>query len=153
LRALLAGERFEMKVRPSQILARGRARGQLAGGNLSVLCHLCGTPYFPDLRGRVLLIEETGEELYRVDRMLTQLRLAGALEGVVAVLLGDLIVPPRRRFPADRALNAVIEEFLLPLRIPVLRDLPLGHGPRKRTVPLGGEAVVDTAARRVVFKP
>lgn len=153
LREALAGRAFEMALRPTQVLAAGTARGRLAGGNLSVLCHLCGTPFFPDLRGAVLLVEETGEELYRVDRMLTQLRLGGALDGVAAVLLGDLIVPPRRRFPPDRAVTAVLEEFLLPLGVPVVRDLPIGHGRRKRTVPLGGEVVVDTAARRLVFEP
>lgn len=153
LRASLAGEPVEMKLRPGQILSGGRARGRLAGGNLSVLTHLCGTPFFPDLRGRVLLLEETGEELYRLDRMLTQLRLGGALDRVAAVLLGDWIVPPRRRFPPDRSLDAVLEEFLLPLGVPVIRGLPLGHGPRKRTVALGGAVDVDTAARRVVFRP
>jgi len=153
LREALAGRAVSLPFRARQVLRGGRARGRLAGGNLSVLCHLCGTPYFPDLRQAVLLLEETGEELYRVDRMLTQLRLSGALDRVAAVLLGDLIVPPRRRFPPDRALPDVIEEFLLPLGVPVIRDLPIGHGRRKRTVPLGGEAVVDTAARRIVFRP
>jgi muramoyltetrapeptide carboxypeptidase len=153
LREALAGRPHEMPLRARQVLRAGRARGRLVGGNLSVLCHLCGTPFFPDCRQAVLLLEETGEELYRLDRMLTQLRLAGVLDQLAAVLLGDWIVPPRRRFPPDRQLDAVFEEFLLPLGVPVLRDLPIGHGPRKRTVPLGGEAVVDAAARRIVFRP
>jgi len=153
LREALAGRPFEMALRPAQVVRRGKVRGRVAGGNLSVLCHLCGTPFFPDLRGSVLLLEETGEELYRLDRMLTQLRLGGALDGLAAVLLGDLLVPARRRFPPDRDLTNVIEEFLLPLRVPVVRDLPIGHARRKRTVPLGGRALVDTEARRVVFEP
>jgi muramoyltetrapeptide carboxypeptidase len=153
LRAAIGGGQVEMKLRPSQVLAPGRVRGRLAGGNLSVLTHLCGTRFFPDLRGSLLLIEETGEELYRLDRMLTQLRLAGALAQVRGVLLGDLIVPPRRRFPPDRPLGPVLDEFLLPLGVPVVRGLPVGHGRRKRTVFLGGETVVDTEARRIVFGP
>ena len=153
LRALLAGEGVELKVGRGKVLASGRARGPLAGGNLTVLASLWGTPFEPDLRGRVLALEETGEEVYRVDRLLTQLRLSGALDGVAAVLTGDLSTPARRRFPPDRSLRALLKEVFLPLGVPVVTGLPFGHRKGKWTLPIGGTAEVDTAAGRVRFRP
>jgi muramoyltetrapeptide carboxypeptidase len=95
-------------VAPNDVIVPGKARGPIAGGNLTLLASLCGTPFQPDLRGKVLFIEEAGEEAYRVDRLLTQLHLAGSLAGVAAVLLGAILVPPRRRFPPDRDLNEIL---------------------------------------------
>ena len=154
LRAMLAGREVTLRFRADQVLAPGRAEGRLVGGNLTVLAHVMGTPWAPDGRGAVLLLEDVGEETYRLDRLLQHLRLAGALTGVRAVLLGSLDPPPTRRsFPPDGDLDAVLRDVLLPLGVPVVRGLPLGHLPGKWTVPLGGRAVVDTAARRLVFEP
>lgn len=153
LRGLLAGKQIEMPVSPRKVLVPGRAAGPLVGGNLNVLASLWGTPHEPDLRGRILLIEEVGEEAYRVDRMLTQLRQSGALAGVRGVLLGALDVPARRRFPPDRVLGEILGENFLPLGVPVIVDLPLGHRRAKWTVPVGGVADVDTTGCRVRFAP
>jgi muramoyltetrapeptide carboxypeptidase len=153
LRRLLAGKRISMSLRPGQVLAGGRARGALAGGNLTVLAHLCGTPHAPRLAGRVLFLEDVGEETYRIDRALTQLRAARALHGVSGVLLGEFRVPARRGFPPDRELRAVFEEAFLPLGVPVVAGLPAGHRPGKWTLPLGGAVEIDTAARRLRFAP
>jgi muramoyltetrapeptide carboxypeptidase len=153
LRALLAGRGVDMPFGPRRILAPGRARGQLAGGNLTMLTSLWGTRYQPDLKDKILLLEEIGEETYRIDRMLTQLRLAGAFEGLLGVLIGALDVPARRKFPPDRALGEVLLENFLPLGIPVVVDLPLGHRRGKWTVPLGGTVHLETARGRVRFEP
>ena len=153
LRAGLAGRPIRLRLGARQVLAPGRAAGPLVGGNLTVLAHLLGTRYAPDFRGAVLFLEETGEQTYRIDRMLTQFRLAGALGQVAGVLLGAFGVPPRRRFPPDRELDAVLAEALLPLGVPVVRDVPAGHVAHKLTLPLGGRATIDTAARRLTFAP
>ena len=153
LRALLARQPLQLAVRPRQVLAGGRARGRLCGGNLSTLAHLCGTRFFPDLRGNVLFLEETGEQVYRIDRMLNQLRLSGALRGPAAILLGDFSAPRRRRFPTDRPLDDVLDEFLLPLGVPVIKGLPAGHVRAKRSLPLGARTLVDTRAGRIRFEP
>jgi len=132
----------------------GRARGRLMGGNLTVLCHLLGTPHFPDLRGAVLFLEETGEETYRVDRLLQHLRMSGALARIRAVLLGHFHAPPTARaFPGDRELDSVLRDHLLPLNVPVVRGVPSGHGPGKWTLPLGGTAAIDTKAGFMTFDP
>jgi muramoyltetrapeptide carboxypeptidase len=101
----------------------------------------------------VLFLEETGEETYRVDRMLTQLRQAGVLGQVAGVVVGSIHAPPRRRFPPDRPLDDVLEDHLAPLGVPVVRNLRAGHVPAKRTLPLGMRAVLDTASCTLSFEP
>lgn len=153
LRALLAGREIEMRFGSREILAPGRASGALVGGNLTVLTSLWGTRYQPDLRDKILLLEEVGEEAYRLDRLLTQLRLAGAFERVAGVILGAFDARARRRFPPARALGEILLENFLPLGVPVVVGLPLGHRRGKWTVPLGGTVRLDTARGRVRFAP
>jgi muramoyltetrapeptide carboxypeptidase len=120
-------------------LAAGRARGPLLGGNLTLLCHLLGTPWFPELTGAVLFLEELGEPAYRLDRCLTQLLLAGVFNRVAGVALGSL--SGRSEDPPE--LIAVAAERLFGLGLPVAMDLPCGHGPVNRLLPLGALAELD----------
>jgi len=149
LRRLLRGEGIELRLTQRQVLAPGQAAGRLLGGNLTVLAHLLGTPYSPDFRNAVLFLEEVGEEAYRVDRALTHLAMAGAFRSLAAVLIGRSSVPPRRKFPPDRTLGELLAEFFLPLGVPVVRDVPAGHVDRKWTLPIGGQAALDTVAGRL----
>lgn len=149
LNALLANDPIEWTIRPRDVVAPGRARGQLNGGNLVVLNHLCGTRFFPDLDGRVLFFEEVGEQVYRIDRMLTQLRDAGHLQKLAAVLIGHMQIPARTHFPPDRRLIDVLREALVPLGIPVVRGVPTGHRGGSRPLPLGGDVRIDTRAGRI----
>jgi muramoyltetrapeptide carboxypeptidase len=154
LAAAMACRMTRRRVVQRDVLRSGTARGRLMGGNLTVLVHLLGTRHMPDLSGSVLFLEETGEETYRVDRLLQHLRMSGALSAVRAVLLGSFHVPPTARvFPGDCALDDVLRHHLLPLGVPVVRGIPSGHGPGKWTLPLGGTAIVDTAKRFVAFDP
>jgi len=150
---LLRGEDDVIRFARRQVLRSGRASGRLVGGNLAVLVHLLGTRYLPSLDGVVLALEEVGEEVYRIDRMLVHLRLAGALDRVAAVCLGAFDAPPRRRFPPDRTIDEVLRETFEPLGVPVVRDLPFGHVPGKRTLPLGGRAAIDTERRELRLSP
>jgi muramoyltetrapeptide carboxypeptidase len=150
---LLAGEPPSLRLRRRDVLQPGRARGRVMGGNLSVLAHLVGTPFAPRLDGCMLFLEETGEEVYRIDRLLTQLRQAGAFDGLAAVLLGRFLVRRRSHFPPDRRLLDVLRESFLPLGVPVVRGLDVGHGPSKRVLPLGQVARLDTEAARLEFGP
>ena len=154
LAAMLAGRTVTRKLGARDVLRKGRARGRLMGGNLCVLTHLLGTPFMPSLRGAVLFLEDAGEEAYRVDRMLQHLRMSGALRGVAAVLVGQLLVPETRRaYPGDRDVADVLREHLLPLDVPVVTGLPVGHGAGKWTIPIGGRATVDTSRRAIAFDP
>ncbi len=152
LRRMLAGREYDLRFARRQVLAPGRARGPLIGGNLAVLSRLCGTRFAPRSRGAILFFEEIGEQIYRIDGMLTQLRQAGLLEGLSGVLVGSVIVPPRRSFPPDRQLSELLREFFVPLDVPVVLDLPVGHRPGKRTIPLGATVEIDTDARYVRFR-
>jgi muramoyltetrapeptide carboxypeptidase len=115
-----------------------RVDGTLWGGNLSLLTHLVGTPYWPNIDGGILYVEEIGEEPYAVERMFLQLYHAGVLNRQRAIVLGDFhdCVPTNpHRYPYSMA--EVIESLRAMLPIPVLTDLPFGHIPRKVTLPCG----------------
>jgi len=115
-----------------------RIDGTLWGGNLSLLAHLVGTPYFPNIDGGILYVEEIGEEPYAVERMFMQLYHAGVLGRQRAIVLGDFhdCVPTNtQRYPYSMA--EVVETLRTMLPIPVLTELPFGHVPRKVTLPCG----------------
>ena len=114
----------------------GAARGPLWGGNLTMIASLCGTGLLPDLTGRLLLLEEVNEAPYRLDRLLTQLRLAGLLAEVAGVVVGQLL--------DDEALLAeLLEDHLGDLKVPVVFGARVGHGDENLALPLGYEAVLD----------
>jgi muramoyltetrapeptide carboxypeptidase len=131
-------------------VAPGRAEGPLLGGCLSVLAPLVGTPHLPPLGGAILLLEDVAESTYRIDRLLTGLRLAGLLGRVAGVALGDFWAC-RPRSDDEPEVGAVLAERLGDLGVPVLAGLPIGHGPRNRAVPLGARAVLDADARRLTI--
>jgi muramoyltetrapeptide carboxypeptidase len=120
-------------------LVPGRARGRLMGGNLTMLCHLLGTPWFPPLADCILFIEETNEPPYRLDRLLTQLELAGAFQAASGVAAGRLSGQGE-----DAAeLTETLERRLAGLGRPVVVGLPFGHGAANRCLPMGAPAVLD----------
>lgn len=128
-------------------IVRGRAQGRLVGGNLTLFASLAGTPYFPDTTGAIVFLEETDEYIYRCDRMLTQLALAGVFEKAAGVVLGaftDCDVSPTGygRF----SLNDVFEQHLVPLGKPAFAGAMIGHVSHKRTIPVGVRAEIDADA-------
>ena len=150
----LSGLPVRHRVLARDVVRPGKARGRFLGGNLTVLAHLLGTRHMPDLRDAIVFLEETGEETYRVDRLLQHLRMSGALDRARAVVLGRFLVPETKRvFPGDRAVAEVLAEHLAPLGVPVIKGVPAGHGPAKWTLPLGGTATLDTAAGRLTLDP
>ncbi|MBB3167089.1 S66 peptidase family protein [Simiduia aestuariiviva] len=119
----------------------GRARGPLVGGNLTLLCTLMGTPFMPEFRGKLLFLEDIGESPYRVDRMLTQLWLAGVFEQVVGVVFGkftDVVIDG-----PSFSIEAVIRDRCATLTIPVVRGLMIGHVDDQSIIPVGGMAELD----------
>jgi muramoyltetrapeptide carboxypeptidase len=116
----------------------GVAQGPLAGGNLTTLCHLVGTPFAPRLRGYLLFLEDHNEALYRLDRMLHHLLLSGVLKGVKGIALGAFT-----GCGSQEGLLEVLATALAPLKVPVLAGLPVGHQPENHTLPLGALARID----------
>ncbi len=133
-----------------KILRRGVARGQLIGGNLALLCTLIGTPWQPPFKNRILFLEDIGEAPYRWDRMITHLLNCGLLQQVAGIAIGlnaDCEDPKAKTAKEYRqTLEEVLQERLLPLKIPVVTGLPFGHVSNNATLPVGVNATLD--ARR-----
>jgi muramoyltetrapeptide carboxypeptidase len=129
-------------------LRGGRVAGRLVGGNLALLAALAGTPYAPDLADAILVIEDVGEAVYRVDRMLRQLLLSGALAGCRAIVAGAFTEVPSSE-DAERTTDDVVGEIAEILEVPCLAGIPLGHIDDQWTLPLGAAAELDVDARRL----
>lgn len=116
----------------------GIAEGPLVGGNLSLVAALLGTPWAWDARGAILFLEDVNEEPYRVDRLLTQLRLAGVLDAAAGFLLGS--------FTEEASPSGLLQELLGGLGKPVLAGWPSGHGSPNRPLPMGLRVRLDAGA-------
>ena len=124
----------------------GRASGPLVGGNLAVLTSLAGSPYLPSFDGAMLFLEEVNEHIYRVDRMLSTLKLMGALDRLAGVVLGAFTNCGPGEGYGTLTLDEVFDDYFLSLNIPVYRGAMIGHIKRKFTVPVGLEAEIDADA-------
>jgi muramoyltetrapeptide carboxypeptidase len=127
----------------------GVAEGALAGGNLTLLQCLIGTPYFPDLDGALLFLEDVNEDLYRIDRMLAHLRMIGALSRLGGVLVGRFSGLKRHMSDGALGIDDVLDHYFGPLGVPVAYGLPIGHIEDQWTMPLGVRARFDAGAGTV----
>ncbi len=126
---------------------QGRCSGPLLGGCLALVCSLLGTDYQPDFGGSVLLLEDIGEDPYRIDRMFNQLRLAGILEQISGLALGRFRgCFTRAAVPDSFTLQEIVRDHLEGTQIPVVANLPYGHYRTRVVVPLGVNAALDTDA-------
>jgi muramoyltetrapeptide carboxypeptidase len=125
----------------------GIAEGRLVGGNLSILAALAGTPYAPDYRGAILVLEDVGEPAYRVDRMLTQLALAGALRGIAGLVAGHFTEATPGHELSPETLDVLLREVADVAGVPAIAGAPIGHVDEQWTVPLGAVARLDADAR------
>lgn len=128
----------------ARVLRPGRARGRLAGGNLALIAALNGTPYSVDLDGAILVIEDIDEAVYRVDRMLTQLLLSGALQRCAGIVAGDFRLPAGDSNTDNRALDDVIAEAADAAGVPCMAGAPFGHITDQWTIPIGAMAELNT---------
>jgi muramoyltetrapeptide carboxypeptidase len=153
---LLTGE-FEERIKPKnvEVLRGGVGRGRLVGGNLATLTHLLATPWDTGWEGCILFLEDTNEPLYRIDRMLTQLALAGRLERLTGLVLGDFSAGDSDRSASLRLQEAVwsrVMELAGP-GYPVWAQFPVGHRENNRALPVGMEATMDSAGGIVHLLP
>ncbi|WP_053218110.1 S66 peptidase family protein [Virgibacillus senegalensis] len=143
---------FLEEISPLTVLAEGEAQGELTGGNLSLICSTLGTPYEIDTKGKLLLIEDIGEEPYRIDAMLNQLRLAGKLEQAAGIVVGDFNMPEQQK-KRSLTLDQVLQDHLADLPKPVLKDFPIGHCQPHVAVPLGTQASLSSMKKTMVIEP
>jgi muramoyltetrapeptide carboxypeptidase len=125
----------------------GVAEGRLVGGNLAVLSALCGTPFAPDMTDGILILEDINEPVYRIDRMLQQLKLSGALNGCRAIAFGACVKCADDAGGGGRAFDEVLGEIVHSLGVPCLAGIPVGHIDEQWTIPLGAMAKLDTSNR------
>jgi len=128
----------------------GRAEGRLLGGNLSLLVSCLGTPFSPDYRGALLVLEDVGEQYHRLDRMFTQLRNAAILSRLAGLVLGHFTrcAPSNAREP-HLTPTAMLDEVLTWFDVPVIERFSYGHITRKLTLPLGLRARLDADRGRL----
>ncbi len=135
---------------PWRAVRPGRARGPLTGGNLTLISTTLGTPYEIQTDGRILFLEDVGEEPYSIDRMLTHLRLAGKFRGIRGLIFGECAACRPREFQpgfeSTFSTGEVVENILGRLDVPVLTGLVIGHTDDQLTLPLGVEAELDADA-------
>ncbi|MGB7450607.1 MAG: LD-carboxypeptidase [Lysobacterales bacterium] len=129
----------------------GKARGKLLGGNLSVLTAMVGSDYLPDFKGNILFLEEVGEDIYRVDRMLTQLKLAGILGQISGFVFGKCSDCGPGKGYGSLTLQEVLRDHIKPLGIPAWYGSMIGHIEDKFTIPLGIESEIDADTGRITL--
>ncbi|HEX2162767.1 MAG TPA: LD-carboxypeptidase [Thermoanaerobaculia bacterium] len=132
-----------------RILTPGRARGRLVGGNLTVLAGLVGTPYLPSFDGAILFVEDTNEAIYRIDRLMTQLALAGLLGRIAGFVFGTCEGCGPGEGYGSLTLEEVLRDHVGALGVPAWHGAMIGHGMPQWTVPIGAEAEIDADAGTV----
>jgi muramoyltetrapeptide carboxypeptidase len=128
---------------PIAAITPGVARGRLIGGNLSLLQTLIGTDYFPELDGAILFLEDVHEAIYRIDRMLAQLRLTGALRRLAGVAIGRFTEIPPNVGDEVFGLAGIWQTYFGGLGIPVAAGFPFGHIDSQWTLPVGVMSELD----------
>ena len=121
----------------------GKARGQLVGGNLTVLTALAGSPYLPDFTGKILFLEDVGEAPYRIDRMFSTLKLMGALDSIAGLVFGECTDCKPGDGYGSLTLEQILDDHVRPLGIPAYRGAMIGHIREQFIVPVGGEVELD----------
>ncbi|MDJ0600125.1 MAG: LD-carboxypeptidase [Crocosphaera sp.] len=126
-----------------QTITPGTARGKLIGGNLSVLSAIIGSPYVPDFTGHILFIEDVGENIYRIDRMITHLKVAGILDKLSGFIFGECTNCLPNGDYASLTLEQVLNDHIKPLGIPAWIGAQIGHIEPILTFPMGIEVEIN----------
>jgi muramoyltetrapeptide carboxypeptidase len=144
---LTSNELPTIQLERGYVLSPGKASGPVICGNLTTLCHLIGTPFQPNMHRHILILEDAGEKPYRIDRMLTQMKLAGVFSGLCGLGIGTF----KNCGEADE-LYEIIARIFNPLHIPILAGFDIGHGPDNIAIPFGVEAVLDAGHQLLAYR-
>jgi len=129
-----------------QTITQGRASGRLIGGNLSVLSAMVGSPYLPDLSDAILFLEDVKENIYRIDRLITHLKIAGVFDRLAGLIFGQYSECLPDADYGSLTLEEVIWEHIQPLGIPAWYGASIGHIEPVLTLPIGLEVEIDASA-------
>ena len=130
---------------------KGNASGILIGGNLSLMCALIGSPYDFDPKGKILFIEDVGEYLYRLDRMMQSLKISGKLSGLSGLIAGQFSDIKDNETPFGKSAYEIISEAVAEYNYPVIYDFPAGHSKRNEPLLLGVKVEIKADAKIIFF--
>lgn len=143
LKSALLGEAPDYKMASGKLSRAGHARGQVIGGNLSILYSLSGTPSALDTSGKILFIEDLDEYLYHIDRMMMNLKRSGKLENLAGLVVGGMSGMRDNAVPYGMTAEEIIFDAVKSYKYPVLFDFPAGHIKENMPLIMGREAVLD----------
>ena len=144
--ALTTASPIEIQAANARIIHAGTCQGVVCGGNLATLCHLLGTPYAPNFKGNIAVLEDVGEAPYKIDRMLCQMRMAGCFDGMAGLVLGTFMDCGDYGDILD-----VVRDVFKDMDIPILAGFDIGHGSINLTLPFGIPAVLDTEKQSLAY--
>lgn len=142
----LMGSFDTLKVVNGKIITSGKCTGVLKGGNLATISHLLGTKFQPDFNGSVLFLEDIGEPAYKIDRMLTQMKMAGLFDGIQGVITGVF-----KNCDNDKYVEEILFDTFEEYNIPVLSGLDAGHGKVNLSLYMGTDIVMDTRSANIYW--
>lgn len=137
------GDDLIVKQNRIQTISSGKAKGKILGGNLTVLTALSGTPYLPDFKNAILFIEDIGEDPYKIDRMMSTLKLNGTLDKIKGFIFGQCSDCSPSGGYGSLTLDDILGDYILPLDIPAYKGAMIGHVPKQFIVPVGAEVEMD----------
>ncbi|MBR8831294.1 MAG: LD-carboxypeptidase [Chlorogloea purpurea SAG 13.99] len=129
----------------------GKARGRLLGGNLTIISSMVGSQYLPSMDGAILFVEDVSEDIYRIDRMLTHLKIAGVLDRLAGFIFGQCTNCLPGEGYASFTLKEVIEDHIGPLKIPAWYGAIIGHVEPVLTFALGTEVEIDATLGKITM--
>jgi len=146
LAAVSSDRRIEIRLSRGKTLRSGSVSGRVCGGNLTTLCHLVGTPFAPRFVDGILFLEDHGEQTYRIDRMLYQMKLAGCFDGLAGLMLGTFT-----ECGPLKDIYKIVTNVFEDTAIPILAGLDAGHGEQNITFPIGLAATLDADRHSVSY--
>ena len=154
LKKALFGEKLEYTFKSNSLNRNGSASAELAGGNLSVLYSLSGTGFFPDVRGKILFVEDIDEYLYHIDRMMLNLLMGGSLNKIRGILAGGFTDIKDNTIPFGKNPEEIISEIVHKFPYPVAFSFPAGHQSENKTLILGRkmQLTVENNLCNIVFE-
>jgi muramoyltetrapeptide carboxypeptidase len=152
LKDALFGKPVKYLTRSYKLNKHGAAKAEIVGGNLSILCTLIGTPSDIDTKGKILFIEDVGDYLYRIDRMIIQLKRAGKLNKLKGLIVGHFTDMEDNPIPFGKTAKQLISEAVAEYNYPVCYNFPVGHEPHNFAIICGREAQFTVSPDKVELK-
>lgn len=152
LRSVLEGKKIKYQVQPHAFNRKGEAVGELVGGNLALLAHLLGTDSDLKTRGRILFIEDVGEYLYNIDRMMYQLKRSGKLDKLAGLIVGGFTDMKDTERPFGQTVHEIIRDAVAEYDYPVCFDFPVSHDEKNYALKIGVGYKLKVGKNKVILQ-